>query len=109
MTVPQVEPFLPMGKRVAIFRVAQEAVANAIEHSQATLIRIRMDLLPGRLVLVIEDTGTGFDVESAQRAVHSGDGWGMLSMRERAEVLGGWLRIESAKDRGTRVELSIPV
>lgn len=109
VTVPQVEPFLPMGKRVAIFRVAQEAVANTIEHSQATLIRIRMDLLPGRLVLVVEDTGTGFDVESAQRAVQSGEGWGMLGMRERAEVLGGWLRIESAKDRGTRVELSIPV
>ncbi len=107
--VPQVEPFLPMGKRVAIFRVAQEAIANAIEHSQTTLIRVRMDLPPGKLVLVVEDTGTGFDFDVAQRVIQSHEGWGMLSMRERAEVLGGWLRIESAKERGTRVELSIPL
>ncbi|MGO8949244.1 MAG: sensor histidine kinase [Ktedonobacterales bacterium] len=109
VVVPQVEPFLPMGKRVAIFRVAQEAVANAIEHSQATLIRIRIDLPPGRLVLIVEDTGTGFDVEAAQRTIQGREGWGMLSMRERAEVLGGWLRVESAVERGTRVELSIPL
>jgi signal transduction histidine kinase len=109
VAVPQVEPFLPMGKRVAIFRVAQESVANAIEHSQASLIRIKMELLPGRLILVVEDNGRGFDVEAAGRRVHAREGLGILSMQERAEVLGGWLRIESAPDKGTRVELSIPL
>jgi len=109
VSVPQVEPFLPMGKRVAIFRVAQEAVANAIEHSRATLIRITIDLPPGRLILVVEDTGTGFDVEAAQKTVHSRAGLGVLSMQERAQVLGGWLRIESAPEQGTRVELDVPV
>ncbi|PWT77114.1 MAG: hypothetical protein C5B60_03180, partial [Chloroflexi bacterium] len=107
--VPQVEPFLPMGKRVAIFRVVQESVANAIEHSQASLIRIKIELFPGRLVMVVEDNGLGFDVEAVERAAHAREGLGITSMHERAEALGGWLRIESAPDRGTRVELSIPL
>jgi signal transduction histidine kinase len=107
--VPQVEPFLPMGKRVAIFRVAQESVANAIEHSQASLIRIKIDLVPGRLVLIVEDNGLGFDVEAVTRGAHAREGLGIPSMQERADVLGGWLRIESAPGKGTRVELSIPL
>jgi signal transduction histidine kinase len=107
--VPHVEPFLPMGKRVAIFRVAQESVSNAIEHSQASLIRIKIELLPGRLVLVVEDNGLGFDVDSVGRAAHAREGLGIPSMRERAEAMGGWLRIESAADKGTRIELSVPL
>jgi signal transduction histidine kinase len=107
--VPQVEPFLPMSKRVAIFRVAEESVANAIEHSQASLIRIKIELFPGRLVLVVQDNGLGFDVEAVERAAHAREGLGIASMHERAAVLGGSLRIESAPDRGTRVELSIPL
>jgi signal transduction histidine kinase len=107
--VPQVEPFLPMGRRVAIFRVAQESVANAIEHSQASMIRIKIELLPGRLVLVVEDNGLGFDIDAVERAAHAREGLGIASMRERAEVLGGWLRIVSSPDKGARIELNIPL
>lgn len=107
--LPQVEPFIPMGKRVAIFRVAQEAVTNSVEHGQAALIRISIELSPGRLVLVIEDAGVGFDVEQVQRLAHARKGLGLINMQERADVLGGTLRVESAPQRGTRVELSVPL
>jgi signal transduction histidine kinase len=107
--LPQVEPFIPMGKRVAIFRVAQEAVTNSVEHGHATLIRISMELSPGGLVLVIEDAGIGFDVEQVQRLAHARKGLGIINMQERADVLGGTLRVESAPQRGTRVELSVPL
>jgi len=107
--LPQVEPFIPMGKRVAIFRVAQEAVTNSVEHGQAALIRISIELSPGRLVLVIEDAGAGFDVEQVQRLAHARKGLGLINMQERADVLGGTLRVESAPQRGTRVELSVPL
>jgi signal transduction histidine kinase len=107
--LPQVEPFIPMGKRVAIFRVAQEAVTNAVEHGRATLIRVSMGLSPGGLVLEIEDAGAGFDVEQVQRLAHARKGLGLINMQERADVLGGTLRVESAPQRGTRVELKIPL
>jgi two-component system sensor histidine kinase DegS len=107
--LPQVEPFIPMGKRVAIFRVAQEAVTNSVEHGHATLIRIAMELSPGELVLEIEDAGVGFDVEQLQRVAHTRKGLGLINMQERADVLGGTLRVESAPQRGTRVQLSVPL
>jgi len=109
VVLPQVEPFIPMGKRVAIFRVAQEAVTNAVEHGRATLIRVSMELSPGGLVLEIEDSGAGFDVEQVQRLAHARKGLGLINMQERADVLGGTLRVESAPQRGTRVELNVPL
>ncbi len=66
---------------------------------------------PGGLVLAVEDNGSGFDVEPelARARTHARTTNGIASMQERAELLGGWLRIESTAGRGTRVELSVPL
>jgi signal transduction histidine kinase len=91
---------------VPIFRVAQEALANAIQHGRATQVRVTFAQPPEGVVLVVEDNGTGFDVEQALAKAAAHETVGIASMQERAEMLGGWLRIESARGHGTRVELS---
>jgi signal transduction histidine kinase len=107
--VPQVEPFLPMGKRVAIFRVTQEAVSNAAQHGRAAVIRVMIQLSPGGFSLIVEDDGVGFDVEEFEKSPHKDKHLGIVNMQERADVLGGQLRVESAPQRGTRVELTVPL
>jgi signal transduction histidine kinase len=87
-------------------RVAQEAVANAGKHSQGKNINLRLDYEPDRICLEICDDGRGFDLEAASaEAGH----FGLSGMRERAEKLGGQLRIESRPGHGTRVYLEVHI
>jgi two-component system sensor histidine kinase DegS len=111
VTAPAGERRLPQEVEVPVFRVAQEAIANAVEHSRATVIRVSITLPSHGLVLAVEDNGSGFDVEPelARARTHARTTNGIASMQERAELLGGWLRIESTTRRGTRVELSVPL
>ncbi|MFN7561625.1 MAG: sensor histidine kinase [Prosthecobacter sp.] len=90
----------------SLLRLAQEAVANAGKHSHAKNIELRLDYAPERISLEIRDDGRGFDLE----AVSAEPGhFGLSGMRERAEKLGGQLRIESQTDHGTRVHLEIQI
>jgi two-component system sensor histidine kinase DegS len=108
-TGPQTDRRLPKEIEVPVFRVAQEALANAVEHSRATVIHVTVVLQPEALTLVVEDNGAGFEVEPVLSKALRHETIGIASMQERAELLGGWLRIESTRGRGTRVELTIPV
>jgi signal transduction histidine kinase len=89
-----------------LFRIAQEALNNAIKHSQAGRIEIELTLREGRLKLVVSDDGVGFDPSDQQIRSRR---LGITSMEERAEQIGGELRIESTVGRGTRVVLEAPV
>ncbi len=89
-----------------LFRIAQEALNNAIKHSQAGRIEIELALRNGRLKLIISDNGIGFDPTDPQIRVRR---LGITSMEERTEQLGGELRIESGAGRGTSVELELTV
>jgi signal transduction histidine kinase len=89
---------------VCLFRVAQEALQNAIKYSGARRISLVLRGGSGRLELTTADDGGGFDVEAAW-----GKGLGLVSMRERVEAIGGELHIQSALGAGTRVEVSVPV
>jgi two-component system sensor histidine kinase DegS len=109
LVAPQGDQRLPHAMEVPIFRVAQEALVNAVQHGRATQARVTVALQPDTAVLVIEDNGTGFDVEQALAKAAARQTLGIASMQERAEMLGGWLRIESARGHGSRVELSVPV
>ncbi|MET0517452.1 MAG: sensor histidine kinase [Burkholderiaceae bacterium] len=82
-----------------LFRIAQEALGNALRHARARHIAIELKRVTGGLLLSISDDGIGFN---AARALL---GQGLLSMRERARLLGGELRCISSAGRGTRVEL----
>ncbi len=87
-----------------VYRIAQEAVTNAVLHSGARQIGIVATQREDRLVLVVEDDGQGFDEHEVMR----NGALGIVGMRERAEMLGGKLTIESAPGKGTSVYIEVP-
>jgi PAS domain S-box-containing protein len=85
-----------------LYRIAQEALANAVRHGNPRHVTVRLCTRPGETVLEIEDDGSGFDVTVPYRGV------GLPGMRERAAALGGDFDIVSAVGRGTTVRVAIP-
>lgn len=96
---------LPDGVAIAVFRVLQEAVANAVKHSGASHYRVALRGVGDRLRLEVVDDGCGFDVEAALQ----GHGLGLISMRERLHAVNGDVTIESEAGAGTRVCVDAPV
>jgi signal transduction histidine kinase len=88
-----------------ILRIAQEALQNAVKHSHAEHVAVRLDADNGRIRLEIADDGVGFDpVAPAARSRRLG----LTSMEERAERIGATLEIRSAPGEGTTVRLEAP-
>jgi ligand-binding sensor domain-containing protein/signal transduction histidine kinase len=92
---------LPADVEKGLFRIAQEAVANAIRHAAARQIRIELNFRGDRVLLTVTDDGQGFDPAC------SSDGFGLTSMRERAVQIGSELRIDSQPRAGTSVTVSV--
>ncbi len=97
------EPF-----KVDMFRILQEALNNVAKHSKADLVRLALRRTHGQIDLVIEDNGQGFDPEYVWSVKKADAGVGLTSMKERAELSGGALSVESHKGRGTTVQASWP-
>lgn len=89
---------------VALYRIAQEAISNIRKHAAASRVRMALRDEGNGIVLTVEDDGRGFDPAVAPAAVS----FGLTGMRERASLAGGILRITSAPQRGTRLEVRIP-
>lgn len=85
-----------------VFRIAQEAIENITKHAQAQKFSIKL-MHYGKVTLTIQDDGIGFDTKSKTATGH----FGLVGMRERAELAGGQFRIESKQGKGTQVELTI--
>ena len=98
---------LPPDRRLQLFRILQEAASNTRKHGCAHQLQVTFRLEGGWLGMTIQDDGCGFTPEEA--APSAGAHYGLQFMRERAETLGGILRITSAPGSGTRVELTIPI
>ncbi|MEN9562158.1 MAG: hypothetical protein RIR73_402 [Chloroflexota bacterium] len=96
-------PSLSPDVEQTILRVTQEAVENITRHSQATKFSVHLSN-NGHTTLIIQDNGTGFDMRSKK---DSSGHFGLVGMRERAELAGGNLKIESAREKGTKVVLRI--
>ena len=88
----------------ALYRIAQEAVTNAVRHAGARDIAVVLERREGHVVLIIEDDGRGFDADLASRSGRLG----MIGMRERAEMLGGRLLMESSPGSGTTIVVEVP-
>ena len=86
-----------------LFRIAQEAVTNAIRHGHPTRIDISVSYDERQVTLTIADDGCGFDAHTQTNAPRDNEHFGLVTMRERAEQVGGGLRIESAPGTGTTV------
>jgi two-component system sensor histidine kinase UhpB len=94
---------LPRDVQTVIYRVAQEALSNAIRHSGAERLDVRLARNDGNVELVVADDGRGFTFDQATR------GLGIAGMRERALLVNGDLQVESRPQVGTRVRLLVPI
>jgi signal transduction histidine kinase len=100
---------LPAEIETAIFRAVQEALVNITRHAQADTVLIQGSAAGGRLLIEIEDDGVGFDPAGIERSHDSMRGIGLLGMRERLEILGGTLEVDSTPGEGTRIVFSVPL
>jgi signal transduction histidine kinase len=98
---------LPEHMEQHLLRITQEAVTNVLKHAGARNIWVKVQVEPHKLYLRIVDDGRGFD----QQDVFSSRGghFGLIGMRERAERLGGELRLASHPGEGTQVEVTVPL
>jgi len=92
--------------QIALFRITQEAIANAHRHSGATRIAVRLIEGPGEVILKVTDNGRGFDPEQVRK--EGSEGVGITGMRERAIELGGTLAFELTKN-GTSLVARLPI
>jgi signal transduction histidine kinase len=91
------------GVGIQVYRVLQEALSNVARHSGTRQAAVRLDVGIDRLLLDVEDAGQGVDPRRVAR------GLGLVTMRERAELVGGTLVVEPIASGGTRVRLSVPL
>jgi two-component system sensor histidine kinase DegS len=96
----RLEPYL----EVMVFRAMQELMGNAARHSQATLLKLNLDLTDEMIRVSVDDNGKGFDLDSVQK----GQSLGLKLIRERTEMLGGTFEVDSAAGKGARVMFSLP-
>ena len=99
---------LPEHIEVALYRIAQECVQNVVKHSRALLATVTFTVRDGVARLEVADKGVGFETPTLPVAA-SAAGYGMLSMAERAELVGGGLTVRSAPGAGTTVTVTVPL
>ena len=106
----QIAGQMEMGKQGVIFYIVEEAINNARKHANAANIWVRLrPFQQGVAVLEIEDDGIGFDVEAVNKGYEKRSSLGMVNLRERAELVNGLLNIQSAKGKGTKVLVYLPL
>jgi signal transduction histidine kinase len=96
----------PLSDAIAItfYRFVQEALNNAVKHAEAGTVRVLLEYHLNHLSVTVADDGGGFDVPAANSTV--GGGVGLISMRERLEMLGGEIEIHSTPGHGSRLVAS---
>lgn len=96
----RLEPYL----EVMLFRAIQEVLGNAARHSQATSVKVNLDIGEDRVRVSVDDNGRGFDPESLEQS----NSLGLKLIRERSEMLGGAFEIDSTPGKGTRINFAVP-
>lgn len=99
---------LPEAHRTCIYRVVQEALTNALKHSGASVIEVRVKMSEGHVRTWITDDGRGFQAPIEKRKGTGSPSLGLLGMEERVRELGGELRIHTGPGRGTSIEIVLP-
>jgi PAS domain S-box-containing protein len=100
-------PALPDEISIGFYRVLQEALTNILKHAHARHVQVALSCVAGAITLSVADDGHGFDL-AADHEFPDGHGIGLLGMRERVELLGGRLEVQSHPGQGTRVQATVP-
>jgi signal transduction histidine kinase len=95
---------LPFDVGLSLFRVLQEALHNAVKHSEVSRFEVQLVEYSDEVHLIVRDAGKGFDVESALQ----GKGLGLISMRERVRLLNGTMSIDAKPFAGTTIHVRVP-
>jgi signal transduction histidine kinase len=106
---PNVEGLLEKNQQGVLFYIAEEAVNNARKHAQAEHIWVRLKANHDTLMLDIQDDGVGFNLGDIEENYDRRGSLGMVNMRERADMLNGTVRIDSAEGKGTRITVFVPL
>jgi signal transduction histidine kinase len=105
LTITKVPDFLPKEVSLSLFRLIQEALHNSIKYSGEKYFQVRLQGDASGIQLEVRDHGVGFDPTS----VKNGRGLGLISMRERIQLLNGTIHIDSKPDFGTRIHARVPL
>ncbi|MFC7395420.1 sensor histidine kinase [Scopulibacillus cellulosilyticus] len=97
-------PSLPKGIEDHLFRIVQEAMSNVFRHSQATSVAVRLGVMNRQLLLRILDNGIGFDMDKPKTS-----SYGLESIKERANEIGGVAEIISFPGKGVQIEVKVPI
>jgi signal transduction histidine kinase len=101
---------LPADLRTLVYQLVRELLFNVVKHAGVNRAHVKLVREENQLVLLVEDQGAGFDIAAAQEArLAKQGGFGLRSVRERLDLFGGHLDIESAPGQGTRVTLAVPL
>jgi two-component sensor histidine kinase len=100
------EQRLPRHVETAVYRIVQEALTNVARYANVSSVTVQLYVSEERVVLYVVDSGAGF---AAEEAVAGGDSTGLASMRERADLLGGTLTIDSLPGEGTTISAELPI
>jgi PAS domain S-box-containing protein len=102
------EPKLPSQTATTLFRIAQEALTNIVKHAEANLVKITFSHDVEWLRMTISDDGMGFDPETLP-ASRAETGWGLFSIQERAEAIGGHFHVKSHPGQGCTLLVEVPL
>lgn len=98
------EQRIPSKFEVALFRMVQEAVQNALKHAEAREIVVKLEIGRHHVTVIVKDNGKGFDIREKKK-----DSFGLIGMRERVDLLDGNLTIDSSVGAGTIVMIQVPI
>jgi signal transduction histidine kinase len=96
---------VPPDISLCLFRVLQEALYNGVKHSGAQHLEVQMWATPGEIHLTVSDTGAGFELEAAK----NGRGLGLVSMKERLQLVKGTFSVDSQPLKGTTIHARVPL
>ena len=105
---------LPKEATIHLYRIIQESLTNIVKHASATDVQLNVQKIDGAIQITITDNGNGFDpallssVDGNRQQSERRRGYGIVSMSERARIIGGVFSISSAPRSGTTIHIAIP-
>jgi PAS domain S-box-containing protein len=106
---PEEDGDLPQDIKMLLFESVRELLFNVVKHAHTRSARVNVRRIDGQLQVVVSDNGVGFDPTAMPAAGEGGRGFGLFSIRERLELMGGTFELESASGQGSRIVLSVPI
>lgn len=107
--IAELETKLSPNLETICFRIVQEAITNVVRHAKAQRVTVELQQWDTQLQLIIRDDGVGFDIHVAREQATSGGSLGLLGMEERVLLVGGYIKIESAHQHGTKIHVQFPI